>query len=77
MIIFPWIEIDDEPNKFSDRKFIERNYIALLSNSNKTAIDPRSSEWLGKYSPRERIKNSGLWNLDHINEIMILVFLIF
>jgi len=65
---FLWVEIDDEPDKFSNRKVIERNSIALLSNYNKTAIDPRSSEWLGKFSPRVKIKNSGLWNSDHIDE---------
>ena len=66
---FLWIEIDDEPDKFSNRKVIERNSIALLSNFNKTAIDPRSSEWIGKYSPKVKIKNSGLWNSDHIDEV--------
>ncbi len=65
---FLWIEIDDEPDKFSNRKVIERNSIALLSNFNKTAIDTRSSEWTGKYSPKVKIKNSGLWNSDHTNE---------
>jgi len=65
---FLWVEIDDDPNGFINRKVIERNSIALLSNFNKTAIDPRSSEWLGKYSPKVKIKSSGLWNSDHVDK---------
>jgi len=65
---FLWIEIDDKPDKFSNRKVIERNSIALLSNFDKTAIDPRSNDWIGKYSPKVKIKISGLWNSDHVDE---------
>jgi hypothetical protein len=47
---------------------IERNAIALLSNYNKPAIDPPSTEWLGQYCDRERVRLSGLWNNRHVDE---------
>jgi hypothetical protein len=57
---FLWVGVDDERAPTSDRKVIERNAIALLSNRHKGAIDPPSSTWLGRKSetrgvPRSRI----------------------
>jgi hypothetical protein len=37
---FPWIDIDDEPGPTSLRGVIERNSIALLSNHERTPLDP-------------------------------------
>jgi hypothetical protein len=65
---FLWIGIDDEPGPDSDRGVIERNSIALLSNYAKPAIDPPSGEWLGTHCGRERVRSSGLWNNDHVDE---------
>ena len=45
---FLWLEVDDEPSPDSDRAYIERNSIALLSNFEKSAADPRADDWLGK-----------------------------
>jgi hypothetical protein len=59
-----WLSIDDEPSKESDRSFIERNSIALLSGA---AYQAPSDTWLGRHSDQERIRRSGLWNLDFIN----------
>nr|WP_240940450.1 hypothetical protein [Haloarcula argentinensis] len=63
-----WIRVDDEPSKNSERGFIERNTIALLSNYEKETLDPRSSTWLGKHSPKQEIRESGLWNVNHVEE---------
>lgn len=64
-----WIEANDEPSKNSVRKFIERNSIALLSNhKQQVEIDPFSSLWLGKYSRQAKVRLSGLWNSDHVDE---------
>lgn len=64
-----WIDASDEPSKDSIRKFIERNSIALLSNyKQQGGIDPSSGLWLGKYSPQKKVRLSGLWNSDHVDE---------
>jgi hypothetical protein len=65
---FLWLHVDDEPGAESLRGYIERNAIALLSNFDRTPIDPASSSWLGHYCNRERIRKSGLWNTNHVDE---------
>jgi hypothetical protein len=37
---FLWIDVPDEPGPGSDRTYLERNAIALLSNYGKPPIDP-------------------------------------
>ena len=65
---FLWLEVDDPPGRDSLRGYIESNSIALLSNYNRTVIDPPSSEWLGMHSPRMKVLKSGLWNQNHVEE---------
>jgi hypothetical protein len=65
---FLWIDVDDEPSANSDRAFIERNMIGLLSNYQRDPVDPRGDRWLGKYSRSAKIRGSGLWNVDHVDE---------
>jgi hypothetical protein len=65
---FVWIAIDDEPGKRSTRGVIERNAIALLSNYAKPPLDPPSAGWLGHHCDRERVRQSGLWNSNHVDE---------
>jgi len=65
---FLWVDIDDEPGPESDRAYIERNAIALVSNFGKESIDPRDEGWLGHYSPVADIERSGLWNINHVAE---------
>lgn len=65
---FLYLAIDDEPGPGSLRGNIERNSIALLSNYERDAIDPASSQWLGQYSERVRVRRSGLWNSNHVDE---------
>ena len=65
---FLWLGIDDEPGPDSLRGYIERNAIALLSNSDKEPFDPPSSGWLGHRCNRERVRTSGLWNQNHVDE---------
>lgn len=59
---FLWLAIEDEPGPNSQRGYVERNSIALLSNHNKQPLDQPLKTWLGHYSDRERVRNSGLWN---------------
>jgi hypothetical protein len=72
---FLWLSIDDEPGPQSVRGYIERNAIALLSNYRKAAIDPPTSGWLGRHSDRERVRESGLWNQNHVDEPYAAAFL--
>jgi len=65
---FLWVDVDDEPGPGSDRAYLERNAIALVSNYGKDSIDPRSNGWLGNDSPSQKIRESGLWNVNHVDE---------
>lgn len=65
---FLWLPIDDEPGRESLRLYVERNSIALLSNFERPVLDPPSAGWLGHTSDRERVRKSGLWNQNHVEE---------
>jgi hypothetical protein len=65
---FLWLAIDDDPGHDSLRGYIERNAIALLSNFDRKALDPPSRNWLGHFCDRERVRKSGLWNQNHVDE---------
>ena len=56
-----WLAVEDR----HDRAFIERDLIALLSNTDRPAIDPPSTGWLGHHADRPAIRTSGLWNVQH------------
>jgi len=65
---FLWVKVDDEPGPDSDRAYIKRTTIALVSNYGKPFIDARSNDWPGHASPSEEIRESGPWNVDHVKE---------
>ncbi len=65
---FLWLAITDQPGPNSLRGYVERNAIALLSNDHKPPIDAASSRWLGKHCDRERVRNSDIWNQNHVDE---------
>jgi Family of unknown function (DUF6884) len=60
-----WIAVGDPAGPGSDRAYLERNAIGLLTSST-IPLDYPTSHWLGKDSPRDAIRRSGLWNLDYI-----------
>jgi hypothetical protein len=62
-----WIAIPDEIDGRRARTIIERNSIALLASQG--AIDRPSSGWLGFRSPAEPIRRSGLWNVNHVDDV--------
>jgi len=64
-----WIDVDDAPSKDSFRAYLERNSIALLSNFRKSVIDPPSRNWLGSKATEETIRESGLWNTNHVDGV--------
>lgn len=47
----------------NDRLYLEKRLIATLSHWNYSP----SSHWLGHFAERKEIQNSGLWNVQHIN----------
>jgi len=65
---FLWVVVNDVSGPRSHRGLIERNSIGLLSNYRRTPLDPPSKEWLGSYCDRERVRGSGLWNNNHVDE---------
>ena len=72
---FLWVEVSDASGATSDRAYLERNCIALLSNFGKEPIDKPSEGWLGLHSPQETIRLSGLWNTNHVNDSYTQAFL--
>jgi hypothetical protein len=67
MTVLP-LPLDDAPGRKSLRGYIERNAIALLGNFGRPATDRSSANWLGHCCPREKVRLSGLWNSDHVDE---------
>lgn len=65
---FLWLTIDDDANPQSLRGYIERNSIALLSNYSVKSGDMPSQNWLGHSCDRKRVRESGLWNSNHVDE---------
>ena len=65
---FLWLNVDDGPGPDSQRGLIERHAIALLSHARTPAADVPSSRWLGAFSDWERVRTSGLWNNNHVEE---------
>lgn len=62
-----WLEVADESSADSDRAYIERNFISLLAGPT-GPLDLPSGNWLGRWSSREAITYSGLWNVNHVYE---------
>lgn len=65
---FLWLAVTDAPGPDSLRGYIERNAIALLSNYCRPVLDAPSPNWLGHHCNRERVRASGLWNQNHVDE---------
>lgn len=59
-----WREISSREGRME----FEREAIALLSNYHRDPVDPPSSVWLGNYSSRDKVRSSGLWNCNHVDE---------
>lgn len=60
-----WLDVDDEPRAESERAYIERNLIGLLSRAG--LLWGRDWHgWLGRHAADWRIATSGLWNLNHV-----------
>jgi len=64
---FLWLAVPSRPDGSSDRGRIERNTIALLSCLTGGPDQPTAS-WLGHHATITRIRQSGLWNSNHVDE---------
>lgn len=39
-----------------------------MSNYYEPPVDPRADDWLGTDSASKKIRESGLWNVNHVDE---------
>ena len=63
-----FVSVPDVSGPESARGIIERNAIALLSNYRDATSDQPSANWLGRFSGRDRVRRSGLWHNNHVDE---------
>ena len=63
-----FLPVEDAPGPDSLRAFVKRNTVALLSGFVEGWIDPPSLHWLGNHSPSERVRCSGLWNRNNVDD---------
>jgi hypothetical protein len=59
-----WLAVPDR----SQRHTIESSAIALLSQL-AGGIDPASPDWLGRHATNLKVRTSGLWNSNHVNDL--------
>jgi hypothetical protein len=64
---FVFLAVNDPPGPSSARAFIEKNSVALLSNYARAVVDAPSPAWLGRRCGREKVRQSGLWNVTHVD----------
>ena len=70
-----WVKINDEPGRASQRGYVERNAIALLTTAAARILDPPSRAWLGCYSTNNKVQASGLWNDRYVGKPVDPMFL--
>ncbi len=68
------IPVIDPAGKSSMRATIERQFIAMFTEG-LCAIDPAGEDWLGRFSDKPSIKETGLWNVRDVGEHYDLKFL--
>jgi hypothetical protein len=64
---FLWLPVPNRSSGASDRGYIEKNSIALLS-CRTGGTDRPSSGWLGHHANSEKVRQSGLWNSNHVDD---------
>ncbi|MCB1584469.1 MAG: hypothetical protein KDI92_15540 [Xanthomonadales bacterium] len=67
-IPFTFLPVNDEASPNSFRNYVEKNSIALLSGSSTDGFYGASKKWLGLYSSRPKVIQSGLWNQVHVDK---------
>lgn len=64
---FLWLAVPASTDGASQRGYIERNSIGLLSNQ-LGPQEPPSTTWLGHHATSSKVRGSGLWNVNHVEE---------
>lgn len=64
---FLWLSVPTHSDGTSDRGLLERNLIALLSTL-AGGTDDASSTWLGRYASASKVRQSSLWNVNHVGD---------
>jgi hypothetical protein len=64
---FLWLAAPTGTDGANQRGYIERNSIGLLSNP-PGLQDPPSPTWLGHHAASLKVRGSGLWNVNHVEE---------
>lgn len=70
------IPVLDSAGKSSMRATIERQFIAMFT-EHLCALDSPNPNWLGRFSDKTNIKETGLWNVRDVGEPYDLKFLTF
>lgn len=65
---FLWLAVPDPAAATSDRRVLETNAIGPLSNCGCPPLDPPSAGWLGRHARDAAIRESGLWNVNHVDD---------
>jgi hypothetical protein len=64
---FLWLAVPNHLNGTSDRGYVEKNSIALLS-CRTGGTDQPSPGWLGHHASSAKVCQSGLWNSNHVDD---------
>lgn len=64
---FLWLEAPTRSDGTSLRGYVERNCIALLSRVARE-VDSPSTSWLGHDAASRKVRESALWNVNHVDE---------
>lgn len=64
---FLWLAAPTTDDGTSRRGYIERNCIAMLSCAT-GSVDLPSPDWLGHHAASAKVRASGLWNVNHVEE---------
>jgi len=65
---FLWLAVSDPAGRESHRGYLEANAIGLLSNCGRYPMHPPSPDWLGRWAESPRVRESGLWNVSHVDQ---------
>lgn len=64
---FLWLSVPTRPDGSSDRGFLERNSIAILSTL-AGGEEVASPNWLGRHAVAPKVRESSLWNVNHVDD---------
>lgn len=63
-----WRRMTDTSGSKNRRGYVERSRIGLLSDFDREPCDPPSPDWLGLDCTRPKVRRSGIWNQQHVED---------